>query len=171
MKYSLNFNNHWLISWALSFIECFYHISPGHSQGSWSVVLMRYYGPVVSDQLFSSLSSSTASWTLSLLLVLVSLHPSSCLQPWFLACLAFSITIELGILCILSPQETARYSNSCGSVYLAIVRSYALSHLASQETWMFNYVDCLGWRIHHCWTIFAHLRKHVDSHSLIVWNS
>ena len=33
-----------------------YPLSPGHSQGSGSVVLIRHYGPVVSDQLFSSRS-------------------------------------------------------------------------------------------------------------------
>ena len=47
--------NHWLISWALPLNACFYPLSPGHSQGSGSVVLVRLYGSVVSDQLFSSL--------------------------------------------------------------------------------------------------------------------
>ena len=58
----------------------------------------------------SYLSSSTASWTRFRLLDLVFQQFSICLLPWFQACLAFSILIKLGILYILSPRETARYS-------------------------------------------------------------
>ena len=43
-KYSRNCKHHWLINWALHLIECLYPLSPGHSQGSGSVVLIRHYG-------------------------------------------------------------------------------------------------------------------------------
>ena len=135
LKYSYNCNNHWLISWALPLIEWFYPLGPGHSQGRGSVVLIRYYGPVVSDQHFSSLfihafSAACPSLPSALFLspALIPSLPSILHNDWAGNPLH---SISTGNSQVHQPRLL---HCSCSSVYLAIFRSYASSHLVSQGT-------------------------------------
>jgi len=126
--------HHWLISWGLPLIECFYPLSPGHSHGSRSVVLIRHYGPVVSDQLFSSFfiysqldafSAACLSFPTALLIpnlpsVLHTDWAGNPLHP-----------ISTGNSQVLQPRLL---HCSCSSVYLPIFLSNGSSHLVSQGT-------------------------------------
>ena len=137
VKYSRNCINHWLISWALPLIKCLYPLSPGRSQGSGSVVLIRNYRPVVSDQLFASLfihsqldsfSAACPSLSMALFLSPAFIHslPSIPHNDWTGNPLHL---ISTGNSQVLQPHLL---HCSCSAVYLAIFRSYASSHLVSQ---------------------------------------
>ena len=168
MKYSLNFNNHWLISWALSFIECFYHLSPGHSQGSWSVVLIRYYGPVVSDQLFSSLfihsqldavSAACPSLPTSLFLspALIPSLPSVLHNDWagnplLLISTGNSQVLKLLWFSVLGHRPFICFITSClpRDLKVQLCRLFGLKNpplldvfCTSQETCWFTFINCL----------------------------
>ena len=123
-KYSRNCKKHWLISWALPLVECFYPLSPGHYQGSGSVVLIRHYGPVVSDQLFSSLFIHSQLDAFSA--ACPSLHTSLFLHPALILSLPSILhndwagnplhPISTGNSQVLQPRLL---HCSCSSVYLA----------------------------------------------------
>ena len=89
-------------------------------------MLIRHYGPVVSNQLFSALFFHSQ------------LDAFSAACPSLPAVLFLSPALIPSLPSILHRKQTGTSTNllhcSCSSVYLAIFRSYTSSHLVSQGT-------------------------------------